>query len=192
MTTEAIKGAEGFGRQPNCDRAAWHNATVVFTRNVVGSMDYTPVTFSDKIRQGVVAYNRTTHPHQLALSVVFESGVQNFADRREAYEALPRAPKQFLMEVPTVWDETRLVAGFPGDYAVFARRSGDTWWLGGINGKEESREITLDLSFVAPGKSFEIIVDGAERTDFAAQTARTGVPITVKMAPNGGFAAKIQ
>jgi hypothetical protein len=192
MTTEAIKGAEGFGRQENCDRAAWHNSTVVFTRNVVGSMDYTPVTFSDKIRQGVVAYNRTTWPHQLALSVVFESGVQNFADRREAYESLPEAPKKFLMDVPTAWDETRLVSGFPGDHAIFARRKGDVWWIGGINGMDEARDITFELPFVEAGKSFDAIVDGPGRTDFAAMKAVTGESITVKMAPGGGFAATIK
>lgn len=192
MTTEAIKGAEGFGRQTNCDRAAWHNTTVVFTRNVVGSMDYTPVTFSDKVRQGVVAYNRTTYPHQLALSVVFESGVQNFADRRESYESLPEAPKKFLTEVPTTWDETRLVSGFPGDHAIFARRKGDVWWIGGINGLDEAREMTFELPFVDGEKTIDMIVDGAERTEFATQTARTGQSVTVKMAPNGGFAATIK
>lgn len=187
MTTEAIKGAEGFGRQPNCDRAAWHNTTVPFTRNVVGSMDYTPVTFSDKVRQGVVAYNRTTYPHQLALAIVFESGVQNFADKYESYEALPAAPKDFLKKVPTVWDDTKLVAGYPGDYIIVARRKGNTWWIGGINGKEESRRISFELPFIEPGKGIDLLVDGSERTEFVGRTARTGETITVEFAPNGGF-----
>ena len=64
LTTEAIRGAETLGRQERCDRAAAHNATVPFTRNVVGSMDYTPVTFSNKVRQGVPALRRTTVGHQ--------------------------------------------------------------------------------------------------------------------------------
>ena len=97
LTTEAIRGAETLGRQERCERAAAHNATVPFTRNVVGSMDYTPVTFSNKIRNGVPAIRKTTVAHQLALSVVFESGFQCFADRAEAYQSLPELPKQSNM-----------------------------------------------------------------------------------------------
>ena len=108
LTTEAIRGAETLGRQERCERAAAHNATVPFTRNVVGSMDYTPVTFSNKIRNGVPAIRKTTVAHQLALSVVFESGFQCFADRAEAYLSLPEQPKQFLKEVPRRVPKTSL------------------------------------------------------------------------------------
>lgn len=188
MTTEAIKGAEGLGRQPSCDNAPWHNATVPFTRNVAGSMDYTPCTFSNKIRQGVEAFQVTTWGHQLALSVVFESGVQNFADKAESYSALPAAPKAFMQKVPAAWDETRLVAGFPGDFVVMARRKGDTWYIGGINGKNEARTIEFELPFIAAGKSVQLIVDGADMKKFADAEAATGGKISVNVLPCGGFA----
>lgn len=191
MTTEAIKGAEGFGRQVSCDKAPWHNTIVPFTRNVVGSMDYTPVTFSNKIRQGVEAFNVTTYAHQLALSVVFESGVQNFADKRESYQALPDSPKNFLKQVPTAWDETRFVSGFPGDYVVIARRKGNIWYLGGINGKNEARRIEFDLPFIAANKKIHLITDGAERTRFSEKEDNTGRTISVPVLPYGGFAATV-
>ena len=71
--------------------AAWHNTVLAFTRNVVGPMDYTPVTFSDAKYP-----HQTTNAHELALSVAFESGVLHFADSPEAYGSLPDAAKQFL------------------------------------------------------------------------------------------------
>lgn len=192
MTTEAIKGAEGFGRQDPCDRAAWHNTTVPFTRNVVGSMDYTPVTFSDKVRQGVPAKNKTTYAHQLALSVVFESGVQNFADKRESYESLPETPMNFMKNIPTAWDETKLIDGYPGDYVIMGRRKGNIWYIGGINGKEENRKLTVDLSFLPKGKTVRLITDGKERTMFAIDEAKTDTPLSIEVLPNGGFTAVIE
>ncbi|MDR2037219.1 MAG: glycoside hydrolase family 97 protein [Bacteroidales bacterium] len=191
MTTEAIKGAEGFGRQPACNNAPWHNTTVPFTRNVVGSMDYTPCTFSNKIRQGVEAFQVTTWGHQLALAVVFESGVQNFADKAESYMALPDAPKEFMKKVPVAWDETKLAAGYPGDFVVMARRKGNTWYIGGINGKNEARTIEFELPFVPAGKDIQLITDGTDMKKFANAKAVTGEKVSVKVLPYGGFAGTV-
>lgn len=193
LTTEAIRGAETLGRQERCDRAAAHNATVPFTRNVVGSMDYTPVTFSNKVRQGVPALRRTTMGHQLALAVVFESGFQCLADKAESYLALPEQPKQFLKDVPAAWDESRLLAGYPGECAVVARRSGDVWYIGGINGKEEEREIEFALPVECAGKSFTVITDGEDKDSFGYMPVEnTDGTLRVKVLPNGGFAAIIR
>lgn len=193
MTTEAIRGAETLGRQERCDRAAIHNATVPFTRNVVGSMDYTPVTFSNKIRQGVTAYRQTTMAHQLALAVVFESGFQCFADRAEAYKALPDEPKQFLKEVPAAWGESRLLAGYPSDLAVVARRKGDTWFIGGISGKAAKREVFFELPEACIGKSFTLIMDGADKNSFSLQDVKADSSVVrVRLLENGGFAAIIK
>ena len=193
LTTEAIRGAETLGRQERCDQAAKHNATVPFTRNVVGSMDYTPVTFSDKVRQGIPAIRKTTMGHQLALAVVFESGFQCFADKAESYLSLPEQPKQFLKEVPAAWDESILLAGYPADYAVVARRSGDVWYIGGISGKEEEREIEFTLPAGCEGKSFTMIIDGKDKDSFDYMPVENTIgTVKVKVLPNGGFAGMIR
>ncbi len=193
MTTEAIRGAETLGQPARCARAAEHNATVPFTRNVVGSMDYTPVTFSDKIRQGVPAARQTSVAHQLALAVVFESGFQCFADRAEAYLGLPEGPKNFLKEIPAAWDESRLLAGYPSDYAVICRRKGDKWYLGGINGRNVERVITFSLPPECIGKSFTLITDGEDADTFGEKKInRTDGLVSVKLLGNGGFAAVIE
>ena len=189
MTTEAIKGAEGFGNQDRCDKAAGFNAVVPFTRNVVGSMDYTPVTFSNKVRQGVETFRKTTMAHQLALAVVFESGVQNFADKAESYRALPEKPLNFMKTVPTVWDETHLVAGYPGDYVVMARRSGSKWYLAGINGKAGQRNIIFRLPYTKQVAQLECIGDGNDMNSFGYETIKKDEKnnFTVKLLGNGGF-----
>ncbi|MGL4943872.1 MAG: glycoside hydrolase family 97 catalytic domain-containing protein [Thermoguttaceae bacterium] len=194
MTTEGIKGAEGFGVQSARDREANHNCVVPFTRNSVGSMDYTPVTFTNKVRQEVISVRKTTGPHELALAIVFESGVQNYADSAEAYTALPEPPKKLLKCIPAVWDETRYIAGTPGDYFVIARRNGDTWFLAGINGQSKSQTFTLPLPDVFKGKTLKMICDGTSQDDFTEKEMRIGNDLRIKLtlAPDGGFAATLE
>ncbi len=84
MSMEAVYGAEWYNNAPVLtNKAAVHNTTLPFTRNVIGSMDYTPVTFSNSQHPHITSYG-----HELALAVVFESGLQHFADRPSAYESL--------------------------------------------------------------------------------------------------------
>lgn len=154
---------------------------------------YDSVTFSNKIRQGVEAVRRTTVAHQLALAVVFESGFQCFADRAEAYLSLPRQPRQFLKDVPAAWDESCLLAGYPGDYAVVARRCGQTWFIGGINGKAEERVIEFALPAQCRGKSFTLITDGKDKDTFdCKQVESKDGMLKVKVLPGGGFAGMIE
>lgn len=192
MTTEAVRGAEGFGMQERCDRAAWHATILPLTRNVVGSMDFTPVTFSNKIRRGVTAYRRTSMAHQLALAVVFESGFQCFADRAEAYLALPADAKDFLKNVPTAWDDSQLLSGYPGNHIVVARQKGNRMYIAGINGKAEPRTLTVKMPANCVGKPMRLIADGAD-IDHFADTKQDLCPSTqqVNVLPNGGFAMTV-
>ena len=144
MSTEGVYGAEWYNNVPTfTKKAAAHNATLPFTRNVIGPMDYTPCAFSDSQHPHI-----TTHAHELALTVLFESGLQHLADRPESYLAQPHDVQQFLSALPTVWDETRLLSGYPGESVVMARRSGKTWYIAGINGTDEEKTLPLDLSFL--------------------------------------------
>ena len=126
------------------------------------------------------------------MAVVFESGFQCFADRAEAYLALPELPKQFLKEVPAAWDESCLLAGYPSDYVVVARRLGEDWYIGGINGKSEARELEFTLPASCKGKSFTLITDGEDKDSFSYMpvTDSDGM-LKVKLLPNGGFAGRI-
>ena len=147
MSMEAVYGAEWYNNNRRMtNAAAAHNATLPFTRNVIGPMDYTPCTFTDSQNPHI-----TTDCHELALPILFESGLQHMADRPEAYLNLPEPVKKLLSGLPSAWDDTRLLAGYPGQSAVIARRHGDTWYIAGINGTNE--ELTIEPDYSRIGNS---------------------------------------
>jgi hypothetical protein len=190
MSHEAIRGAEQykFGKTFPAS-AARHNSIVPFTRNVVGPMDYTPVTFSD-----MQTPHMTTNGHELALSVVFESGILHLADSYKAYLALPDAPKAFLKDVPVAWDETRLVGGFPGKQAVIARRKRKVWYVGGINGESQVTVAQVAMGFLRTKASVTIISDGDTDRTFSSRT-EIHTPkdtVAVPMRARGGFVMRIE
>jgi alpha-glucosidase len=190
MSSEGVRGAEMY--QFDAAFAQYtptHNAMLVFTRNVVGPMDYTPVTFS-------YARNRhhTTWGHELALSVVFESGLQHFADSPQSYLALPAEVKGFLSGVPAAWDETRLLEGEPGKLAVLARRRGRDWYVAGINGEASVKRVTLPLDLLGNG-TYDMLLaaDGRTESSFLiTRRQRNGTDAqAVELAPYGGFALRL-
>lgn len=190
VTMEAVRGAEVYSCCEEYGPAAvWQNTILPFTRNVIGSMDYTPVTFTDQ-----KIPHQTTYAHELALSVLFESGIQHFADAVRGYEELPDYAQAFLRGVPVAWDETRFVAGYPGKFAVLARRKGDTWYVGGAEGEKQPRTLKLSLPFLSAGRhAVEIIADGDDDTSFshATKTIDARSDLEVALRPAGGFVAKI-
>jgi hypothetical protein len=144
-------------------------------------MDYTPVTFSAPDRQ-------TSLGHELAESVVFESGLQHFADTPGAYAAQPLA-QAVLRRVPAAWDDTRLVSGAPDDHVVIARRDGDTWWVGGLVAGR-ARTVRVPLRFLGDGDyTAHVVSDGlSERT----KTVRAGTPLDIAVDANGGFVIELR
>src|SRR6202008_4104713 len=154
---EGVMGAESYKFSAEYQaRSAWHNTVLPFTRNVPGEMDYTPVTFTDHKYP-----HRTTNAHELALSVVFEVGVQHLADSARSYRALEDGPKRFLKQVPAAWDEMRVLGGEPGKIAVVARRAGDVWYVGGISGLEAPQDTRVVMAFLAQGPwQLTLIRDG--------------------------------
>jgi len=153
-TSEAVRGSEHYkwGEYST----AYQNSTLPFTRNVIGPMDFTPTVISN-------SNLNTTHAHQLALSVIFESGMQHLADSIDSYEAWKG--KNFLNKVPASWDELRVLDAFPGDYAVIARRKGNEWYLGAIT--SAARTITIDCDFLGAGYTAYIYKDSDDPTMMA-------------------------
>lgn len=191
MTYEAVRGAEWYNNGPEfTTTAAAHNNMLAYTRNVVGSMDYTPVTFTNSQFAHITSYG-----HELALAVVFESGIQHMADRPEGYYELPDAAKTFLKNLPTAWDDTKLLDGYPGKFTIIARRKGTNWFIGGINSGTKEKIQLLKFDFLPEGQTFKLtlIADGIHDKAFATQyllVDKTST-IEVKMLSLGGFAATL-
>jgi hypothetical protein len=187
VSMEAVRGAENYGWAPEFAQAAPRlNNTYTYTRNVVGGMDYTPVTFTDY----ECCAHRTTNAHELALSVLFETGLLHFADRAAGYQSMDPRLKAFVRTVPVVWDDTKFVQGMPGAETVLARRSGNTWYIAGANGDSTARSLSLQLFFIKKGNyNTQLFSDGAgPRTISISEGKWNGVEGTkVDLLPNGGF-----
>ena len=180
LSTEGVYGAEWYNNVSHfTKKAASHNATLPFTRNVIGPMDYTPCAFSDSQHPHI-----TSNAHELALTVLFESGLQHLADRPESFLAQPQDVQDFLGQLPTVWDETRYVSGYPGQSAVLARRSGKTWYVAGINGTDEPQTLATDLSFIKKGKAKLFVDDASGQWQISNITT---LPTQIECQPRGGF-----
>lgn len=192
MTYEAVRGAEWYNNGPEFSTTApEHNTILPFTRNVVGAMDYTPVTFTNSQFP-----HHTSYGHELALSVLFESPLQHLADRPEGYYELPEEVKTFLKEVPTAWDDTKLIDGYPGQDVTMARRKGNAWYVGGISASEK-KETTkkLSLVFLKEGVTYRavVIADGNHDKAFASQVMEVNKnsTIDIKVLRRGGFAISL-
>lgn len=184
LSTEGVYGAEWYNNVPTfTDKAASHNTTLPFTRNVIGPMDYTPCAFSDSQHPHI-----TSLTHELALTVLYESGLQHLADRPESFLAQPKEVQDFLGQLPTVWDETRYVSGYPGESAVLARRSGNTWYVAGINGKDTPQILKTNLSFIGKG-SVQMFADDASGKWQISTISK--LPSQIECQPRGGFVMKI-
>ena len=181
MTTEGVYGAEWYNNVATfTDKAACHNATLPFTRNVIGPMDYTPCTFSDSQHPHI-----TTKAHELALTVLFESALQHLADRPESYMVQPQEVKDFFTNLPTVWDETHLLSGYPGESVVMARRNGKTWYIAGINGTNQEKELTIDKKTIGKFSKATLFED-TSKGDWNIHQIKK-LPTSIICQPRGGF-----
>jgi alpha-glucosidase len=175
-----------------------------FMRNAVGPMDYTPGAMISMQPESYSAERPNagsigTRAYQMALFVVFESGIQMLADNPTLYYRNLECT-EFITSVPTIWDETRALAATVGELAVVAKRKGDKWFIGGItNDAQKVRNLQLDLSFLDKGKSYTITYfeDGInaarQAMDYRKKTMQVtaGSKLNVKMVRNGGYAAVI-
>jgi hypothetical protein len=184
MTTEAVRGLEFTTfTQEDQDKVVRHAAMLPFTRNLFDPMDFTPMVFGDipKIRRA------TRNGFELAESVLFLSGVQHFAETPEGMATVPPYVKALLQELPRSWDDVKFIDGFPGRYAVIARKSGDAWYVAGINADDSDLPLQLDLSFLK-GREGQIISDGSGERDFT-QSAISGTKQAINIKAHGGFVA---
>jgi alpha-glucosidase len=194
ITAEAVRGAEQYiWSADDPAKFPWQNTMMPFTRNTVSSMDWTPVSFTNNTG----STHLTTYGHELALSVIFESGVQHFADRVTGYQTstISAAAQTFLQNVPVAWDDTRFLQGYPGSWVVLSRRKGNDWYAAGIAG-DTAKTMTLSFSFLraAPASyQLNLITDGTSATSFSQRTdtVSSADSITVNVPARGGWVAKL-
>jgi len=186
MTAEAVKGFEFVTfAQENADAQPAHCALLPFTRNLFEPMDFTPLCLDRLPGRGV---RRTTVPFELALAVLFTSGIQHYAEIPAGMAKMPDYVRAFLRQVPSVWDDTKLIDGYPGKFAVLARQGDGRWFVAGINGEATERIFDLNLSRIAASGSATLIIDDL-RGNFEQRrvTWQGGERLPLTLAPHGGF-----
>lgn len=183
LTSEAVKGFEFVTfTQDFADMEATHAAMLPFTRNLFDPMDYTPLTLGEI--PGEVE-RRTGNGFQLALPVLFTSGIQHLVATPEQTDAMPVFVKEYLRELPARWDQSRFLAGYPGQYVVIARRAGERWYVAGISAGEAPRTVALDLSFIGDREG-RLIRDG----EVPREPTRADIDAAIgeiTLAPGTGF-----
>ena len=198
LSYEGVLGMEQGG---NCRPA--NSIYLPFMRNAVGPMDFTPGSMlsaqpEDNRSTRANAMGSGTRSYQMALFVIFESGLQMLADN-PVYYYRERPCTEFISSVPVTWDETKVLYAKVGEAVVVAKRKGDKWFIGGIT-NNEGRTINLDLSFLPAGKSFTLtsFEDGinADRQamDYKQKESKVNstTQLTIKMVRNGGWAGVIK
>jgi alpha-glucosidase len=200
ISYEGVRGMEQMGGcRPD------NSLYLPFMRNAVGPMDYTPgamISMQPEVYRSERPNSASigTRAYQLALFVVFESGLQMLADNPTNYYR-EKECTDFITSVPTTWDETVALEAKAGQYAIVAKRKGSKWFIGGItNNAENERTFKLNLSFLKSGKSYKVtsfkdgINAGYQAMDYRKETfsIKNTEVIDVKMVKNGGWAAVLE
>ncbi|MDR0976611.1 MAG: glycoside hydrolase family 97 protein [Prevotellaceae bacterium] len=203
LNFEGVHGLEQMKWAPATVDQVTYDVMIPFIRQAAGPMDYTQGAMRNAVSGSYYPCNsepmsQGTRCRQLAMYVVYDSPLNMLCDSPTNYMREPQS-LEFISTTPTVWDETRILDGSMGEYIVTARRSGTTWYVGGMT-NNEARSITLDLSFIDEDASYlsTLFKDGVNAhrkgSDYrrGISTLNSKQKLTLHMAPGGGFAMKLE
>jgi len=197
--SEAVLASENMVfNQHFCDYESQNASLHPFVRNTVGCMEFGGCFMNRRLSKGnrSGSIRKSTDCMELATTILFQNPIQNFAIAPENIEPLedggaPRESMDFLREVPTTWESTRFIAGYPGKYIVMARKYHSNWYIAGVNGTGEPLKLTLDLSsFISKGDKIRLYTDKLDSQDpdyDKSKTISKPDAFSVTMAKDGGF-----
>ncbi len=187
VSMEAIKGEE-FVTFDNlyANQQPSHCAIIPFTRNLFDPMDFTPVNLS-----GIPNIKRkTTGGFEIALSVLFTSGIQHIAETPSGMEMQKDFVKEYMSSLPEKWDDVKFIDGFPGKFVVLARKNGNNWYIAGINGENTPRNLVLNIPFVNNSTKSIMIKDSENANILVEENVNLSAPLNLTLQPYGGFVIK--
>ncbi|WP_406825535.1 glycoside hydrolase family 97 catalytic domain-containing protein [Pedobacter sp. KACC 23697] len=186
--SEAVLASENliFGQHAN-DNEAFNASLHPFIRNAVGAMEFGPVLLNkrhNKTNDGGTI-RKTTETFQIATAVLFQSPVQNFGITPNNLTDVAPHIIDFMKKVPTTWDHTVFIDGYPGKYCVLARRHGDTWYIAAINAETTAKTITVSLPMLS-GTDIALYTDADDRSPQIKQVKlNKAKQLKVKLLPGG-------
>lgn len=188
--SEAVLASENMVfNQHFCDEEAFNTCLHPFIRNTVRSMEFGGCFLNKRLNRNNDGgtTRRTTDVFQLATTVLFQNPVQNFALAPNNLKDVPAVCMDFMKRVPTTWDETRFVDGYPGKYVVLARRQGDTWYLAAVNAGKEPLKLKLDLEMFA-GKTVALYKDDKKgEPELTSLKVKENGKVQLEIRPQGGI-----
>ncbi len=187
--SEAVLASENLVfSQHFCDNEAFNATLHPFIRNAVGCMEFGGVFLNKRLNRsndgGTI--RRTTDIFQLATAVLFQNPIQNFALAPNNLTDAPQICLDFMKQVPTTWDETRFIDGYPGRYIVLARRHGNTWYIAAANATVEPLKLKLDLPMLA-GQEVSLYSDDKKmQPQLKLQRIKADGSLQLTVQPQGG------
>lgn len=189
--SEAVLASENLVfSQDFCDKAPFHASLHPFIRNSVGVMEYGGTVLNKRLHRSNEKGNvrRTTDAFEIATAILFQNPVQNFALAPNNLTDAPADAIQFMKDVPTTWDETVYIDGYPGKYVVLARRHADKWYIAGVNALDQALKLTLDLPMLQTGDEATIYLERKGKALSAgALKVKNPAKVQVTIEPADGF-----
>ncbi len=187
--SEAVLASENMVfNQHSCDEEAFNACLHPFIRNAVGCMEYGGVFLNRRLNRGNDggSVRRTTDVFQLATAVLFQNPIQNFALAPNNLKDAPQLCVDFMKRVPTTWDETRFIDGYPGKYVVLARRKGTVWYVAAVNATQETLKLKLNLP-MPPGERIFYYYDAKNgQPGMEPKRIPAGGMFSFALSPKGG------
>lgn len=191
VASEAVLASENLHfSQGSCDNEALNATIHPFVRNTVGSMDFGGSTlnkfYNADNKRG--SQRRTSDVFALATAVLFQSPVQHFALAPNNLTDAPSWAIDFMKAVPTTWDEVKFIDGYPGKYVIMARRSGDKWWVVGVNADKTPLTKKVTLPMLKAGSMAKVYSDDAQLAG-SVKDVKVGkkLQMTITIPTNGGI-----
>ena len=188
--SEAVLASENLiFSQHACDNEAFNATLHPFIRNAVGCMEFGGVFLNKRLNRdndgGTT--RRTTDIFQLATAVLFQNPIQNFALAPNNLADAPGVCIDFMKQMPTRWDETRFIDGYPGRYVVLARRHGDVWYVAAVNATAEPLKLKLSLPMLPTGDAVSVYLDDKKlQPQQKEQKIKTDGTLQLTVQPMGG------
>lgn len=187
MTSEAALVSENLVfNQYDADQEAYRSTLYPFIRNAVSAMDFGPVFFNSRFSKTNESgsIRKTTDAFQLATSVLYQSPIQHFGITPNNLLEQPDYILNFMKKVPTIWDETKFIDGYPGKFCVLARRFANNWYVVAVNATKEKMEIPISFDQLK-GKTVSMIYDKKDRTA-GYKEIKIKEKVTLTLEPEGG------
>lgn len=189
--SEAVLASENLiFTQHRCDTEAFNACLHPFIRNTVGCMEFGGTLLNKRMNRtnDVGTERKTTDIFQIATAVLFQNPIQNFALAPNNLNDAPKPVIDFMKNVPTTWDETVFIDGYPGKYCIIARRHADNWYIAGINATKETMTLKLDLSMLDKGDNVSYYTDDSKRhASLTTMKIKNPSQTKVSIQPDGGF-----